>query len=293
VTGFDRRTFLAGSAALGGAALLGACGGGSGANNDTNSDATGGLQGVLYQASGTLVSGIDQRIVVGYRNADGSAVSKGPDKVKAGLSDIDGNDLGITLLADRHGDGINKPYWPFTTKFAEPGNFKLTLDEQLTSVSFTVLDPSQAAVPNIGGAMPRLVTPTLKATMGVDPICTKTPFCPLHDITLEAAIASKVPVAFLVGTPAYCQTGVCGPIVDLLMEQQKRLGDKVQFIHNEVYAKPYVDDKTPTTDAVDKLSLNFEPVIWLIGPDGIIRQRLDVIVDKRELTEALDRLLAA
>jgi hypothetical protein len=276
---------------LAGAALLGACSGSS-SSSDGATDATSGLQGILYQASGTLVSGIDQRIVVGYRNADGSAVSQGPDTVKAGLSDIDGKDLGITLLADRHADGIGKPYWPFTTTFAQPGNYKLTLDEQLTSVSFTVLDPKQVTIPNIGGAMPRLVTPTLTATMGVDPICTKEPFCPLHDITLEAAITSKVPVAFLVGTPAYCQTGVCGPIVDLLMAQQQRVGDKVHFIHNEVYAKPYVDDKTPTTDAVDKLGLNFEPVIWLIGPDGIIGQRLDVIVDKRELTEAIDRLIA-
>jgi hypothetical protein len=292
----DRRAFLTGSAAVAGAALLTGCGGGGSATStfeDSETDSIGEFQGILYQASGTLVSGLDQRIVVGLRNSsDGSAVSDGPNQITAGLSDIDGNDLGITLTADRRAEGINKPYWPFSTKFTAPGNYQLTMDDLLTSVSFTVVDQAKVSIPNIGQPMPKLVTPTTAEPLDVDPICTKEPFCPLHDVTLEAALGEGTPVAFLLGTPAYCQTGVCGPILDLLLEQQQRLGTKVRFLHNEVYAKPYADDKTPLTPAVGQLGLNFEPVIWLIGADGIIRQRLDVIVDKAELANALDLLVA-
>jgi hypothetical protein len=278
------------------AVLLGACGG-SGDSADSKDSATGDsdardVNPVLFQAQGTVISGIPQRIPVGLRNADGSIVSRGPDLLTADVTDLDGKPLGQSLTARRHAKGLAVPYWPFVTTFAAPGAYRMAFKEIDVAVPFSVVEPALHTVPTVGAAMPALTTPTPVAPDGVDPICTASPACPLHTVSLDAALTDAKPIAFLLGTPAYCQTGVCGPILDLMLAQQKRLGDAVTFLHNEVYAKPYEDSSTPTTPAVSDLGLTFEPVIWLIGADGVIRQRIDVIVDEDELTEALDALIA-
>ena len=58
------------------------------------------------------------------------------------------------------------------------------------------------------------------------------PACTTQSLT--AAIAAARPIAFLVGTPEFCQTGVCGPVLDLLVEQAPD-HPEIQFVHAEVY----------------------------------------------------------
>ena len=73
-------------------------------------------------------------------------------------------------------------------------------------------DPAQVTVPYIGSVLPPFDTPTVDDHRGVEPYCTLTPApCPLHDVTLTQALASGKPVAYMVGTPAHCQTGTCAP----------------------------------------------------------------------------------
>ena len=72
---------------------------------------------------------------------------------------------------------------------------------------------------------------------GVTPICTRTPACPLHEVTLAAALAESRPVALLIGTPAYCQTGICGPVLDLLLAQHDAFPG-IDFLHADIYVDP-------------------------------------------------------
>ncbi|MGE0307777.1 MAG: hypothetical protein AB7Q27_18680, partial [Acidimicrobiia bacterium] len=39
---------------------------------------------------------------------------------------------------------------------------------------------------------------------------------------------------YLVGTPAFCQTGICGPVLDVMIDIAADYPD-LQFIHAEVY----------------------------------------------------------
>ena len=62
-------------------------------------------------------------------------------------------------------------------------------------------------------------TPTFDDARGVDPICTRSPEpCPFHDRTLTDVVESGEPVALLISTPGFCQTAICGPVLELLME---------------------------------------------------------------------------
>jgi hypothetical protein len=136
--------------------------------------------------------------------------------------------------------------------------------------------------------MVSLATPTTKDPRGVDPICTRDPACPLHDSSLDEVLGRGRPVAFLVATPAYCQVDVCGPVLDLLVDQGDTFGG-VEMVHAEVYTD---DTLESATEAVRAYKLPTEPVLYLAGADGTIRERLDNIYDTTELAAALEKLVS-
>ena len=68
-------------------------------------------------------------------------------------------------------------------------------------VPFSVQVKDSAEAPVVGAAAPTAPSPTPTATLGVDPICTRSPKCPLHDVSLSDVIG-KQPVAVMFATPA-------------------------------------------------------------------------------------------
>jgi hypothetical protein len=91
-------------------------------------------------------------------------------------------------------------------------------------------------------------------------------------------------VLYLIGTPAYCQTGTCTPALDALIDASKRLGDSVVFIHADVYK-----DKTATVaaPAVQAYKLTYEPVLYITDSKGILVDRLDSVFDVKEMNAVL------
>ncbi len=132
-------------------------------------------------------------------------------------------------------------------------------------------------------------TPTVDDHRGVEPICTDSPQCPLHSQTLTTALTTGKPVALLVGTPAYCQTGLCGPVLKLLLEAVPD-HPEMEFVHAEVYTNaPAVGDINQATTApiIDAYGLTFEPSLFVADATGTIRTRLDNVYDRAELRDAL------
>ena len=90
----------------------------------------------------------------------------------------------------------------------------------------------------------------------------------------------------LVSTPAFCQTAICGPVLDLFVAAEAEFPE-VTFIHVEVYASAEEVEadglQAPLAPAVEALGLPFEPALFLIEADGTIAERIDVIYDEVEL----------
>jgi hypothetical protein len=158
--------------------------------------------------------------------------------------------------------------------------------KDLTS-SFSVVEPAQVKIPKVGDKLPPFDTPTTADGKGVNPICTHQPPCPLHDVTLTQALQSGKPVAYLIGTPAFCQTGVCAPILDNLITAHNRLGDKVTMVHAEVYTD---NTATTTTPAVQAYQMSFEPCLWITDATGTVVERLDFVFDQGEIDAALAKV---
>jgi hypothetical protein len=91
-------------------------------------------------------------------------------------------------------------------------------------------------------------------------------------------------VAYLIGTPAYCQTAICGPVLDLLLTEHANRPD-FTMVHAEVYTDSTIETVAP---AVTAYHMSFEPALFIADAKGTLVARLDSIYDAQELKAALD-----
>ncbi len=286
----SRRTFFA----VGAGFLLApaACGGDDDETTGGSTDApTGGSTGnlviVRFFPDGVLAAGSPQRLPIGLGDGNGVLTTGGPDTLTATILDGAGAEV-ATVATARHADALPRPYWPVITNLATPGTYTVRVDtgDGVADAAFTVVAPEEVAIPKPGDRMVPVDTPTPDDNRGVDPICTKDPACPLHELTLTDALAKGTPVAFLVATPAFCQTAACGPVLDVLVAERAAFAG-ITMVHAEVYTDTTIETTSP---AVDAYRLPFEPVLYLAGADGVIRERIDSIFDATEVRAALSAL---
>ena len=190
------------------------------------------------------------------------------------------------VTSTKHTTGVPQPYWPFTVTIDTPGIYSLVVDGGPSDgAAFQILERTAVRIPLVGDALPPFDTPTTINDNGINPICTRTEgICPFHSITLTEALRSGKPVVYLIGTPAYCQTGTCAPALDALIAVQKNVGDSVVFIHADVYT-----DSTATTPApaVKAYNMSYEPALFVTDSKGILQARLDAIFNEEEVRSVL------
>jgi hypothetical protein len=288
----SRRRFLAGSGALAGAVLLGACG-------DDDADTTAsrgegssrGLALVQFFGGAMLVAGREARAPFGVGDSEGLLpVEATPDALTMRILDEAGEEVGAPVELARHAEGLPRAYFPLRFTVESPGIYtgRTEVEGEPLEMAIQVDDAGDVSVIQPGTALPAIETPTPDDARGVDPICTDDPMCALHEVTVAAALEEARPIALLVSTPAFCQIAICGPVLDVLLGAIDDHPD-VRFLHAEVYAHPEEDTET-MAPVVDELGLTFEPCLVLAGSDGRVVERLDTIYDATELAESLARL---
>lgn len=277
----SRRSLLAAGVSI---VVLAACGG----DGDDGTDASDpGVALGRFFPDPIHTTGSNRRIALGLLNADGSIRIEGPSEIPGVLTDANGAELG-SITGVRREASLPRAYYEFRLDFPVAGIYtmRVEVDGVEVETNLTAAEPGSLPFPGPGDQMPPFDTPTSSDGRGVDPICTREPACPFHDVTLSEALTAREPIAYLIGTPAYCETAICGPVLDVMMGLA---GDYpgVRFLHSEVYTD---DSITTPAPAVAAAGLSFEPVVFLIGTDGAITERLDVIVDENELRSHLDAL---
>ncbi len=193
------------------------------------------------------------------------------------------------LNAELHGAEFAIPYYPFRLEISSAGNYLLIVEGgSEDGAAFSVLEREQVLVPLIGDTLPAFDTPTFDDARSVEPICTRAPKpCPFHQMTLTMALQKKLPVAYLIGTPAHCSTGTCAPALEELMSTAESLGENVAFVHAEVYAD---EQATIVAPAVKAFEMTYEPALFITDQNGKIVDRLDAVFDKKEIIESLNQL---
>ena len=217
-----------GALALGAPSLLAACGSDGSASSGSSGDRLtlttdlGGRQlvGLFNYTGGYVEAGTPQRLALAIASAEGPPEADGPATLTVQLA-RDGTDVGAPVTLPRHSDGTPIGYYPLVTTFDQEGTWTVAteLDGQSVDQAFRVEPPGGSTIRQVGETMVPVETPTTTDARGVNPICTRSPQCPFHDQTLTQALAKGAPVALMISTPQFCQTGVCGPVLDLVIEQ--------------------------------------------------------------------------
>lgn len=293
-----RSVLLGGTAAL----LLAACGddggdGGEGdAGGDRGSDGSGTgaagayVLGTAFDPNALLVAGIEQRAPFLLFEPSGGLVpaDEAPDSLTFEISPP-GDARMEPVTVERHGAGIDRVYYPLVTTFPQPGLHVVRTEVGGAQLEQPVIvsEPGAVGVPQVGDALPVARTPTLADPAGTATICTRDGGpCPFHEVSIDTALTEGRPVVVLWSTPAYCQVAICGPVLDVLIEEAPRFPD-VAFVHLEVYPNDPPPEGRPPELFTGAFGLTYEPVLFVADAGGTVTARLDNVYDTTELAAAL------
>jgi hypothetical protein len=145
-----------------------------------------------------------------------------------------------------------------------------------------------ARVPRVGEEAPIIHTPTAEDAGGdVSQVTTRIPPDTQNEVDYADVVGGE-PVVLLFATPQFCQSRVCGPVVDVAEQVKQLYGDEVAFIHMEIY-----EDNDPGEDVrpqVDAFHLPSEPWLFAIDRDGRIEAEIEGAFGVEELTRVVEGL---
>lgn len=178
------------------------------------------------------------------------------------------------------------------------GSYELTLDnpgdrfgdDTFLTTEFRVAPTEDVPLLHPGDPLPALQTPTEADSAGVTPICTRNEQCEFHRFTVAELLEQGSPIALMVSTPRFCTSGICGPTLEILINEAAKFPD-VAVVHAEVYTDPNLLGSQPRqtllSDTLDALNMTFEPSLIVAGADGRVRTRLDAAMDQIDIAAAL------
>ncbi len=165
-------------------------------------------------------------------------------------------------------------------RFPKPGRYSVLTVTQAgggmlaAPTQVKVVSSKKDAIPEVGEPAPRVQTDTVASAKGdEESIDTRIPTAPeLHEQSF-ADVVGKKPVALLFATPQLCQSRVCGPVTDIALQMKAEYGDRMTFIHQEVYADN--DPNKGLRPPLQQFKLRSEPWLFVVGADGKITSRLE------------------
>jgi hypothetical protein len=128
-------------------------------------------------------------------------------------------------------------------------------------------------IPEIGDRPPRIHTPTPDEVGGdLSKITTRIPPDTQNRVDFADALG-KEPIFLLFATPQFCQSRVCGPVVDVAEQLKQQYEGKAAFIHMEIYNEN--DPGKGTRPQVKAFHLPSEPWLFAIDRNGVIRAAVE------------------
>jgi hypothetical protein len=130
-----------------------------------------------------------------------------------------------------------------------------------------------SSVPRPGQPAPRISTPTAEDVGGeLSKITTRIPPDTLNEVDYAEALG-KEPILLLFATPKFCQSRVCGPVVDVAEQAERELGAEAAFIHMEIYIEN--DPSKGPRPQVRAFHLPSEPWLFAIDREGVVGSAIE------------------
>ena len=122
-------------------------------------------------------------------------------------------------------------------------------------------------IPRPGEKAPLIQTPTAEGGRNLAELSTRVPPDTQNKVNY-ADVLGKEPILLLFTTPQFCQSRVCGPVVDVAQQVQHEFKGKANFIHMEIYNGN--DPANGVRPQVRRFHLPTEPWLFAINREGIV-----------------------
>jgi hypothetical protein len=163
-------------------------------------------------------------------------------------------------------------------------------DELKASLFTSAIVGSSPRVPRAGDKAPVIHTPTPADAGGdLSKITTRIPPDTQNKVDYADALG-KEPVVLLFATPQFCESRVCGPVVDVAEQVKEEFGDEAAFIHMEIYTDN--DPNKPVRPQVKRFHLPTEPWLYVINRKGTITDAVEGAFGVELLTKAVEEVVA-
>lgn len=158
-------------------------------------------------------------------------------------------------------------------------------DETTAALLPSALVGEFTKIPRVGQQAPVIHTPTPADAGGdLSEITTRVPPDTQNRVDY-ADVLGKEPIILLFATPQFCQSRVCGPVVDEAEQVKQLYGERAAFIHMEIY-----NDNDPdkgVRSQVRAFHLPSEPWLFAIDRRGTVHSVLEGAFGVDELTRAV------
>ena len=241
--------------------------------------------GLVEHASGQLLSGGSPEV---WLARDSTSQASGPFPATFNQ---------FTAFKDFPNSAPRSPLTGFYTaevNIPQPGKWEIaavadTGSRRLVGVATVqVADPSKVPAA-VGTKALSIPTPVADTEEEARKICTREPPDPMHYISLDEALEHGKPTVVNFGTPALCESMMCGPVVDEVLEVYTKIGkDRANFIHVEIYPE---HDLTKPAPSFLQYGFQSEPWVLIIDEDGVVRGRFEGPIVASQIEEALTPLL--
>jgi hypothetical protein len=185
----------------------------------------------------------------------------------------------------------------YKTELKFPSNGKWQLAAMIkkgNELTTTLLPPAIVGefhrVPRPGQKAPLIHTPTAASVGGdLSKITTRIPPDSQNQVDYADAL-EREPILLLFATPQFCQSRVCGPVVDVAEQVKHENEGKAAFIHMEIYNENNPD--SGTRPQVKAFRLPTEPWLFAIDRDGIVREVVEGAFGVEEMTRIVKEVTA-
>ncbi len=172
--------------------------------------------------------------------------------------------------------------WRLAAILKEDGELKGALLPSVTVGEFK-------KVPKVGQKAPLIHTPTAQDAHGeLAKITTRIPPDSQNKVDYADALG-KEPIVLLFATPQFCQSRVCGPVVDVAEQAKHEYGDKAAFIHMEIYNGN--DPGEHVRPQVRRFHLPTEPWLFTIDRKGVVSDAVEGAFGLKLMHEAVEKAI--
>ncbi len=181
-------------------------------------------------------------------------------------------------------------YYVAYVDFDRAGTYEATLQpvdgSDTPATAFAVLEV--VGIPEIGQLPPASVTKTHPA-IPLDQLSTDAdPNPAFYEKTVADVVGSGRPGLIVFASPAFCQTAVCGPTLDIVKEVAASHPD-LQIVHVEIYddLEAAGQGELQIVPAVAEWGLPSEPWVYVLDSGGRVAARFEGAVSPEEIEDVL------